>query len=203
MTKVSDKKTEKAPVSPLFALGLDDNGKPRGARFPHGLRDDIASAALDMKCRIVHEHSAAFTELGMKLPIGRVYSSGKAFIPNIRRDLYDKLEAARKLPPDKTAGTAALNAMLEKYEKAHASKAAETPAVACKSPVTSGLPRDWASIEPGHMVLIHESVDDGWWEAVVLVREDEILTLRFRDFPKQPTFKRHINTVALVNPGPA
>jgi hypothetical protein len=27
------------------------------------------------------------------------------------------------------------------------------------------------------------------------------LTLRFRDYPKQPTFIRHINTVALVNPG--
>ncbi|WP_034473632.1 MULTISPECIES: hypothetical protein [unclassified Afipia] len=203
MTKPSDKKSEKVPVSPLFAFGIDDNGKSRGARFPQGLRDDIASAALDMKCRIVHDHSAAFTELGMRLPIGRVYSSGKAFIPNIRRDLYDKLEAAQKLPPDKKAGTNPVNAMLEKFEKGGTSKAAaDTPAVACKSPVTSGLPRDWAGIEPGHMVLIHESVDDGWWEAVVLKREDEILTLRFRDFPKQPTFQRHINTVALVNPGP-
>jgi hypothetical protein len=31
--------------------------------------------------------------------------------------------------------------------------------------------------------------------------ENEILTPRFRDYPKQPTFIRHINTVALVNPG--
>lgn len=203
MTKPIDKKGEKAPINQLFAFGMDDNGKPRGARFPQGLRDDIASAALDMKCRIVHEHSAAFTELGLKLPIGRVYASGKAFIPNIRRDLYDKLDAAQKLPPDKKADTTPLNAMLEKYEKGRAVKSTDDPTVACKSPVTSGLPRDWLSIEPGHMVLIHESVDDGWWEAVVIKREDEILTLRFRDFPKQPTFQRHINTVALVNPGPA
>jgi hypothetical protein len=51
------------------------------------------------------------------------------------------------------------------------------------------------------MVLVHESPADGWWEATVLKREDEILTLRFRDYPKQPTFIRHINAVALVNPG--
>ncbi len=69
------------------------------------------------------------------------------------------------------------------------------------SPVTSGLPRSWESITVGHMVLVHESPADGWWEATVLKREDEILTLRFRDYPKQPTFIRHINTVALVNPG--
>jgi hypothetical protein len=73
--------------------------------------------------------------------------------------------------------------------------------VRCVSPVTSGLPRSWESIAVGHMMLVHESPSDGWWEATVLKREDEILTLRFRDYPKQPTFIRHINTVALVNPG--
>jgi hypothetical protein len=53
------------------------------------------------------------------------------------------------------------------------------------------------------MVLIHESPEDGWWEAVVIQRESEILTLRFRDYPRLPTVVRHISTVALVNPGPA
>jgi hypothetical protein len=53
------------------------------------------------------------------------------------------------------------------------------------------------------MVLVHESPADGWWEALVLSREAEVLTLRFRDYPKQPTFVRHISTIALVNPGPA
>jgi hypothetical protein len=50
-------------------------------------------------------------------------------------------------------------------------------------------------------VLMHESPEDGWWEALVLNRENEILTLRFRDYPQLPTRVRHISTVALVNPG--
>jgi hypothetical protein len=33
-----------------------------------------------MNCRVVQNHSAALTAVGMKLPIGRVYASGKAFI---------------------------------------------------------------------------------------------------------------------------
>ena len=37
---------------------------------------------------------------------------------------------------------------------------------------------------------------------MVIKREDDILTLRYRDAPKLPTFIRHVTTVALVNPGP-
>jgi hypothetical protein len=48
---------------------------------------------------------------------------------------------------------------------------------------------------------MRKSPDEGWWEAVVIKREDDILTLRYRDAPKLPTFIRHVNTVALVNPG--
>ena len=61
--------------------------------------------------------------------------------------------------------------------------------------MTSGLPRSWDSVGVGHMVLIHESPADGWWEAVVVQREDEVLTLRFRDYPKVPTFVRHISAI--------
>ena len=67
--------------------------------------------------------------------------------------------------------------------------------------MTSGLPRYWDDIGVGHMVLVHQSAEDGWWEAVVIQREIEILTLRFRDYPRLPTLVRHISAVALVNPG--
>jgi hypothetical protein len=50
------------------------------------------------------------------------------------------------------------------------------------------------------MVLLHESPEEGWWEGIVIEREDDLLTLQLRDFPKQGTFVRHIDTVALVNP---
>ncbi|MFL6464639.1 MAG: hypothetical protein ACJ73N_09560 [Bryobacteraceae bacterium] len=75
--------------------------------------------------------------------------------------------------------------------------------VACISPTIAGLPRSWEDVGIGHMVLVHESPEDGWFEAVVVHRDEEVLTLRFRDYPKQPTFVRHISAVALVNPGPA
>jgi hypothetical protein len=53
------------------------------------------------------------------------------------------------------------------------------------------------------MILAHDGPSEGWWECVVIARDNEILTLRYRDYPKVPKFERHISTIALINPRPA
>jgi hypothetical protein len=149
MTKKADKK-EAAASTPLFVFGLDENGKPRGARFPE-CKDDIVSAALDMKCWVVCPAPKDFVPFGMKLPIGRLYASGRAFIPNIRRDLYDKLFATKgkdagflqKAESDKAEGAASAGPSSELG-------GSSSPEVACVSPMTSGLPRSWEAIGVGH-----------------------------------------------------
>jgi hypothetical protein len=197
MGKQQDKK---APATPdkFFVFGLDDKGKPRGARFSE-FNERALNFVLDMMLTGVHPASAAFTEIAMKLPPGRLYSSGKAFIPNIRRDLVEKLNGVLATPGDDS----------QKYKLAY--PPGQTPEheghpeeakIRTTSPVTFGLPRSWDSIQAGHVVLVHESPTDGWWEATVQEREEEILTLKFRDYPKQPKFTRHISQVALINPGP-
>ena len=197
------KKSDKGPatVDQLFVLGLDENGKPRGARFAE-LKDNIASAAVDMNCRVLINQPEAVSDIAMKLPAGRIYASGKAFIPNIRRDLYDKISEAARIAEKSDAeietGAAEQSAVVKPPIDQADSALAEAR---CVSPVTSGLPRSWETIGVGHMVVFHESPDDGWWEGIVINREGDLLTLRLRDFPKQGTFVRHINTVALVNPG--
>ncbi|WP_315795697.1 hypothetical protein [Bradyrhizobium sp. SZCCHNRI3043] len=198
-------KTEPAKVDPVYVLGLDANGKPRGARFAE-LKDSIVSAAMDMKCRVLIDQPAPVSALGMKLPVGRVYGGGKVvrlFVPNIRRELYDKvLEAAGPLADGEPAAEKNdVRGQAPEDLQAKSEADAAPDDVRCISPVTSGLPRSWEEIAVGHMVLAHESPDDGWWEAVVIARDAEILTLRYRDAPKLPKFIRHINTVALVNPG--
>jgi hypothetical protein len=185
--------------NPVFAFGLDENGKPIGARFSQGLNDRLVTAALDMNCRVIQNHSAGFTAIGMKLPVGRVYASGKAFIPSIRRDLYDKLEAARQQPPENVEGVTPVSLFKEQQPEQPSDKPSNVP---CLSPMVSGLPKSWDAIAPGHVVLAFAGPGEGYWESVVTSRDGEILTLRYRDWPKEKNFQRHITTVALINPGP-
>jgi hypothetical protein len=191
MGKQPDKKAN-AVSDKFFVFGTDEKGKPRGARFVE-FNERALSFAIDLRLTGVHPASPAFTEIGMKLPPGRLYSSGKAFIPNIRRDLIEKLEAALAVPGDKS----------QRHKPAGPLEGhSDAMAVRTMSPITSGLPQSWESVGVGHVVLIHESPADGWWEATVENRDAEILTLRFRDYPRQPKFQRHISQVALINPGP-
>jgi hypothetical protein len=63
-----------------------------------------------------------------------------------------------------------------------------------------GLPRTWDDVDVGHLVIAHEGPTDGWWEAIVTDRKDDVVTLRWRDYPKQPKIVRHRSTLALLKP---
>jgi hypothetical protein len=68
------------------------------------------------------------------------------------------------------------------------------------------LPPSWGGIEIGHLVLaIYDPADDGegWWEAIVVEKAADMLTLKWRHEPRQPKFVRHRLTVALLDPDAA
>lgn len=191
MGKLQEKKAAATPDK-LFVFGVDDTGKPRGARFSE-FNDKVVTAAAEMKLTSVHPASAAFTEIAMKLPAGRLYASGKAFVPPIKRDLFEKLNAVLTSPGDESEANkpAATSAPAERQENTP-----EEPKVR-----VAGLPRTWDSVGMGSVVLAMDGPEDGWWECVVLKREDDVLTLRLRDYPKQGTYIRHLTQVALIHPG--
>jgi len=43
--------------------------------------------------------------------------------------------------------------------------------------------QSWNEIASGHLVIAQESAKDGWWEAIVIDRKADSLTLQFRDYP--------------------
>jgi len=89
-------------------------------------------------------------------------------VPNIRQTLYSQIVAALAGTPEAPRG-----------------KAQDLPTVA------SDLPKTWDDIGPGHLVIAQESHDNGWWEAICIRRDGDMLTFRFRDYPKLPRFSRH------------
>jgi hypothetical protein len=63
-----------------------------------------------------------------------------------------------------------------------------------------GLPKSWDDIDAGHLVIVQEAPGEGWWEAVVLAKDNDMLTVKWRDYPKYPPMTRHRASVALLKP---
>jgi hypothetical protein len=182
MTAATSKTTASAEKSghtrPLMVLGYDDQQKPRGARFQGFDAKLVTEAAKAMGLNVYEATTDELTALAKKLPVGRLYSTGKGFVPNIRQNLYSQVISALALEP-----------------KAAVGKDESTPIVA------SGLPKSWDDIAPGHLVIVEETAEYGWWPAVVIERNGDMLTMHFRDFPKLPKFARHRAAVALISTG--
>ena len=182
-TKVSSKAAAspaKAPAAPakepavLIVMGYDEHHKPCAARFTGADPDLVAKAAKLMDLEVREASSEDLAAVAKKLPVGRLYGNGRGFVPNIRQELYSEVVVALSedvAPPEPEA-----------------------------MPVASGLPRTWDEIAAGHLVIAQETLDLGWWEAIVIARKDDMFSLRFRDYPKIPRFVRHRTAIALMSP---
>jgi hypothetical protein len=187
ITKAATSKTSatksSTPISDdigLLVLGFDEQQKPCGARFVGAKPDLVAKAAQVVGLKVYKPSSPEAAELAKKLPVGQLYATGRAFVPHVRQSLYSDIIVALAAEPQQAA-------VGPDDDKA-------------STPVARGLPRSWDEIGPGHLVIAQESLDYGWWEAIVLDRKDDMLTLRFRDYPRLPRFFRHRTAVALVSP---
>ena len=161
-------------------LGFDEQQKPCGARFVDAKPDLVAKAAQLMGLKVYKTTSPDVADVAKRLPVGQLYATGRAFVPNVRQSLYSDVLVALSAEPQQAA-------VGPDDDKA-------------STPVARGLPRNWDEIAPGHLVIAQESHDNGWWEAIVLDRKDDMLTLRFRDYPRLPNFFRHRTAVALISP---
>jgi hypothetical protein len=171
--------------STFVVFGIDENGKTKGARFSGKKLELALHAATTLELEVFEAVSAEMQKLAKELPSGNIYVRGRAFLPFIKRELYQKLHVA--------------SGGLVRDRADEIAETCQTTMVDSESKTkSSDIPKNWASIAPGHLVLTTEG--EGWWESIVLKRDGEILTLRYRDFPTFPNFDRHVATVALINP---
>jgi hypothetical protein len=108
------------------------------------------------------------------------------FVPPVGRSLYGKLVEQLKL-----AG----QPVPDEADQPNGDRSAAAQAA-------PGLPTTWDEVAVGHLVIAHEDAINGWWEAIVLARDGDMLTLKWRDYPWQPNVRRHAGAVALLKPGP-
>ena len=53
-------------------------------------------------------------------------------------------------------------------------------------PVAKDLPSSWGELGAGHLVIAKETLECGWWEAIVVERTGDLVTVKYRDFPPVP-----------------
>ena len=186
ITKASTSKTSATKTSTptseaigLLVLGFDEQQKPCGARFVDDKPDLVAKAAQLMGLKVYKATSPDVAEVAKKLPIGRLYANGRGFVPNIRQSLYSDLVVTLAGEP-----------------QAALSKNGDNDGL----PAARGLPSSWNDIAAGHLVIAQESLEYGWWEAIVLEGKGDTFTLQYRDYPHLPKFVRHRSSVALMCP---
>jgi hypothetical protein len=63
------------------------------------------------------------------------------------------------------------------------------------------VPETWDDIGVGSIVLATEGPQEGWFESIVLRAEDDLFTLKWRDWPRLPTFTRRTWQIGLLPPG--
>src|SRR4051794_31009879 len=88
-TRASNKKSK----PPFVVFGIDPNGKAKGARFNADQSELADKARALMKLEFFEAATDEMQELAKKLPSGRIYARGRAFVPFIKRELYDRLHA--------------------------------------------------------------------------------------------------------------
>ena len=138
-------------------LGFDEQQKAVWRSVCRGEKPDlVAKAAQLMGLSVYKATSPDVAAIAKKLPIGRLYANGRGFVPNVRQTLYSDVCCAGGSTPQQAA-------VGPDDDKA-------------STPVARGLPRSWDEIAPGHLVVAQESLVNGWWEAIVLDRKDDLLT---------------------------
>ena len=174
MTQKSVPKPNNDAAAKVVVFGFGNDDRPHVAWFPHTQAEPARAAAKQLRLNVIDVPNGRTAELVVKLPAGQIHTPGPGMVPTVREDLYEKVVAT--LNPRGEAG-------LEPGET-----------------VVTDMPTCWDAIKPGHLVLFHEGLADGWWEAIVVSRSGDKVTLRCRDFPSYGKFTMRVTDIALVNP---
>jgi hypothetical protein len=179
-----------AETAALVIFGLDDQKKPHASAFVSSQSDLAQKAAALMGMKLFHPKSEEEHALAVQLPRGRIFGSGRAFVPFVASANYKRLcefAGLSATAPPKT-------------------QEIECPAPASPDEVVVAMAADELRVEapgdrevdlaPGAVVLACENRDSGFFEAIVVRIDGEVLTLRWEFWPKLPVFTRRCWQVA-------
>lgn len=185
------------PAPALIVFGLDDSGKAHASWFTAKDAERAAAAAILMDMFTLDVEDDVTQELAGRLPLGKIFASGKAFVPFVKAAMYDALLA--NLPEDQQKKSCpAVAAVAAGGGKGEGNSYAMESGAAT---VQRDLPNDWSKIKVGSVVLASDGPGDGWYEAdVIEMLSNAKFKLRWLEWPDLPDFIRPVVDIALLHP---
>jgi hypothetical protein len=182
-----------------IVFGLDQQGRPHASIFADADGGDTAHAAALMHMGTLKVEGATLQGIADKLPRGKIFASGKAFVPFVKQCLYDQLVAnlpAGVQPPTRPV-RAAEPSVTVRQKLAGGMKAIAT----ASSRAQVALPDDWSKITTGSLVLACVEQADGWWPAIITeVSGDGVFVLQWQGWSDWEPFIRKSEELALLHP---
>ena len=182
--------SEKVPI--LVVLGIDKDGRWHASRFAESDAMLVMRAAELMGFHVVRVASETEELYGIaeSLPVGKIFSSGRAFVPFVAREAFHKLRALVdggvivEAPSGQPANVQPTAGMFT-TEAATAANAL------------------WSKVEIGTVVLAAQPdlYGPGWWQSVVVGVDGDDLTLRWVDDAARESFHLSRRDVGLRHPG--
>lgn len=179
--------TDGAGDAPAIVLaGLDANGRAHGSWFTAAEAERAKVAAEASALSAMDIDGPAMLDITSRLPRGKLYASGKAFVPFVSGKLFAELAAQ---VPDEVR--------FAPMRRADAPEPLTDEEQKLMDGATPG--RDWGKLKAGQLVLAHDEDEGAWYEAVVMkvVTETDTLAMRWRDYPEDGVVFRKRATVGI------
>ena len=189
--------TAAARISPALVLEQAavivfgrDAKKARASWFPADQSDRASKAAELMGMNALNIANDDMRQLATRMPKGRLFDSGKAFVPFVQMAVCDEL--ATHLP-------AGEKLRLRVVASGDSEKSGgETPPAKIGTSTARHRPKDWSDIQIGSLVLASEGDNEGWWECAVTGIKEGEYSLRWIHYPAEPPFARRREQLALL-----
>lgn len=183
--------SEKVPI--IVVLGIDVDGKPHASRFEESDVQFVQRAAELMGFHVIRvaPETEELHTIAEGLPLGKIFATGRAFVPFVGRTAFDKLatlvEGGMTIEQRAEAGAPPVFPLADMFT---------TDAISTADAL-------WAKIETGTTVLAAQPEDygPGWWEGVVVAVDGDNLTVRWVDDPAEEPIHVTRRHVALRHPG--
>jgi len=193
-----------APLSPavfpaLILLGRDDAGKAHASWFDGEDAAPAKDAAKLMGMAALPVEGDELRDLAICLPKGKLFTSGRAFVPFVKGETFERL--LNHLPEPLKVRPVMISRPAKASGKEKGANAPADPAKPVPEKPAAHRPEDWSKIVVGSLVLAREGKDDGFFEArVVEVMGEGVFRLSWRDWLEYPPFTRKAEQIALLHP---